>query len=160
MTLLPRTLYGRLVVILVTGMLAAQVLTSSIWYDVRHSQVLEIPTRLIASRLADIVRVARSDPQHIELFLHNLSTPTFNLELRNAADMQRNPLPLQDQATESLLRSLVDEKTASRTALNLLNLTLLDSQGHKAGVIPCSAPAPLPGNLPLSCAWPTAVGCT
>ena len=48
--------------------------------------------------------------------MHNLSTPAFNLELRNAADMQRNTLPLQDQATESLLRSLVDEKTASRTA--------------------------------------------
>ena len=149
MTLLPRTLYGRLVVILVTGMLAAQVLTSSIWYDVRHSQVLEIPTRLIASRLADIVRVARSDPQHIELFLHNLSTPTFNLELRNAADMQRNPLPLQDQATESLLRSLVDEKTASRTALNLLNLTLLDSQGHKAGVDTLFGSSPAAGQFTL-----------
>ena len=149
MTLLPRTLYGRLVVILVTGMLAAQVLTSSIWYDVRHSQVLEIPTRLIASRLADIVRVARSDPQHIELFLHNLSTPAFNLELRNAADMQRNTLPLQDQATESLLRSLVDEKTASRTALNLLNLTLLDSQGHKAGVDTLFGSSPAAGQFTL-----------
>ena len=114
MTLLPRTLYGRLVVILVTGMLAAQVLTSSIWYDVRHSQVLEIPTRLIASRLADIVRVARTDPQRTELLLKSLSTADFKLELGNAPSPLQPSLTPQDQATESLLRSLIDEKSASK----------------------------------------------
>ena len=54
MKLLPRSLFGRLVLILVSGMLAAQALTSSIWYDMRHGQVLEIPSRLIATRLATL----------------------------------------------------------------------------------------------------------
>ena len=149
MTLLPRTLYGRLVVILVTGMLAAQVLTSSIWYDVRHSQVLEIPTRLIASRLADIVRVARTDPQRTELLLQSLSTPAFNLELRNAPSAERAPLTAQDRATESLLRSLINEKTATQTPLNLLNLTLLDNQGHKAGIDTLFGSSPAAGQFTL-----------
>ena len=149
MTLLPRTLYGRLVVILVTGMLAAQVLTSSIWYDVRHSQVLEIPTRLIASRLADIVRVATTDPRRTGLLLQSLSTPAFNLELRNAPSAERAPLTAQDRATESLLRSLINEKTATQTPLNLLNLTLLDNQGHKAGIDTLFGSSPAAGQFTL-----------
>ena len=149
MTLLPRTLYGRLVVILVSGMLAAQVLTSSIWYDVRHSQVLEIPTRLIASRLADIVRVAMTDPRRTGLLLQSLSTPAFNLELRNAPSAERAPLTAQDRATESLLRSLIDEKTATQTPLNLLNLTLLDNQGHKAGIDTLFGSSPAAGQFTL-----------
>lgn len=149
MTLLPRTLYGRLVVILVSGMLAAQVLTSSIWYDVRHSQVLEIPTRLIASRLADIVRVATTDPRRTGLLLQSLSTPAFNLELRNAPSAERAPLTAQDRATESLLRSLIDEKTATQTPLNLLNLTLLDNQGHKAGIDTLFGSSPAAGQFTL-----------
>jgi len=88
--LVPRTLFGRLIIILVTGMLAAQILTSSIWYDVRHSQVLEIPTRLIASRLADIVRVAQADPSRAELLIQALNTPVFELQLRDT----RQPDPL------------------------------------------------------------------
>ena len=149
MTLLPRTLYGRLVVILVSGMLAAQVLTSSIWYDVRHSQVLEIPTRLIASRLADIVRVATTDPRRTGLLLQSLSTPAFNLELRNAPSAERAPLTAQDRATESLLRSLINEKTATQTPLNLLNLTLLDNQGHKAGIDTLFGSSPAAGQFTL-----------
>ena len=149
MTLLPRTLYGRLVVILVTGMLAAQVLTSSIWYDVRHSQVLEIPTRLIASRLADIVRVARTDPQRTELLLQSLSTADFKLELGNAPSPVQPSLTPQDQATESLLRSLIDEKSASKTPLRLLNLTLLDNQGHKAGIDTLFGSSPAAGQFTL-----------
>ena len=149
MTLLPRTLYGRLVVILVTGMLAAQVLTSSIWYDVRHSQVLEIPTRLIASRLADIVRVASTDPQRTELLLQSLSTADFKLELGNAPSPVQPSLTPQDQATESLLRSLIDEKSASKTPLRLLNLTLLDNQGHKAGIDTLFGSSPAAGQFTL-----------
>lgn len=149
MTLLPRTLYGRLVVILVSGMLAAQVLTSSIWYDVRHSQVLEIPTRLIASRLADIVRVATTDPRRTGLLLQSLSTPAFNLELRNAPSAERAPLTAQDRATESLLRSLINEKTATQTPLNLLNLTLFDNQGHKAGIDTLFGSSPAAGQFTL-----------
>ena len=149
MTLLPRTLYGRLVVILVTGMLAAQVLTSSIWYDVRHSQVLEIPTRLIASRLADIARVARTDPQRTELLLQSLCTADFKLELGNAPSPVQPSLTPQDQATESLLRSLIDEKSASKTPLRLLNLTLLDNQGHKAGIDTLFGSSPAAGQFTL-----------
>ena len=74
MRLLPRSLFGRLVLILVSGMLAAQALTSSIWYDRRHGQVLEIPARLIATRLADVVRLVHGDPQQADLLIKMLDT--------------------------------------------------------------------------------------
>ena len=101
MNLLPRTLYGRLVLILVTGMLAAQVLTSSIWYDVRHSQVLEIPTRLIASRLADIVRISASDPQGAAQLIQGLNTADFLLSIEQDPAGERPPLNRQDAATDA-----------------------------------------------------------
>ncbi len=62
MRLWPRTLFGRLVVILVGGMIAAQVLTASIWYDVRHTQALEIPLRLAAARLTDLQHLHQRQP--------------------------------------------------------------------------------------------------
>ncbi|KAB7487860.1 two-component sensor histidine kinase, partial [Klebsiella michiganensis] len=81
MRLLPKSLFGRLVLILVSGMLAAQALTSSIWYDRRHGQVLEIPARLIATRLADVVRLVHSDPQQADQLIKLLNTPHFQLTL-------------------------------------------------------------------------------
>ena len=42
----PRTLFGRLVLVLVGGMLLAQLLTGTIWFDVRYDQVNEVPARV------------------------------------------------------------------------------------------------------------------
>ena len=52
----PKTLFAQLTLIMVTGTLAIQLLSSSIWFDVRFAQVLEAPLRLMASRSADLVR--------------------------------------------------------------------------------------------------------
>ncbi|MEB0206591.1 ATP-binding protein [Pseudomonas sp. CCC3.1] len=149
MRLIPRTLYGRLVIILVAGMLAAQVATSSIWYDVRHSQVLEIPTRLIASRLADIVRVSKTDPHNTDLVLNSLSTPVFQLQLHSTPASAEPRLTPEDLATENLLKNLINEKTGTQTPLRLLNLTLLDEQGQKAGVDTLFGSSPVVGQFTL-----------
>lgn len=53
----PRSLSGRIVFILVAGMLAAQALTSTIWYDIRHGELTEVPTRVMAARVADTLRM-------------------------------------------------------------------------------------------------------
>ncbi|QLF93707.1 HAMP domain-containing protein [Pseudomonas sp. ABC1] len=50
----PRTLFAQVLVIMVGGTLAVQLLSSSIWFDVRFAQVLETPVRLMASRAAPL----------------------------------------------------------------------------------------------------------
>jgi len=58
----PSTLYGRLVLILVVGMFAGQLFTSTIWFETHDNRTLEIPARLFASRLADTVRLLQQAP--------------------------------------------------------------------------------------------------
>ncbi|MNI11717.1 Osmolarity sensor protein EnvZ [compost metagenome] len=58
----PKTLFAQLTLIMVTGTLAIQLLSSSIWFDVRFAQVLEAPLRLMASRSADLVRQGHCTP--------------------------------------------------------------------------------------------------
>lgn len=111
MKLLPRSLFGRLVLILVSGMLAAQALTSSIWYDMRHGQVLEIPSRLIATRLADVVRLVHSDPAQADVLIKLLDTPRFRLTLSVQASDVTSSISDSDQATERLLNKVLSEKT-------------------------------------------------
>ncbi|KQB53552.1 histidine kinase [Pseudomonas endophytica] len=154
MKLIPRTLYGRLVIILVVGMLAAQVATSSIWYDVRHSQVLEIPTRLIAARLADIVRVSACDPQNITLLLSHLNTADFQLSELNEPLSAPQKLTPQGQATEDLLKNLINQKSGNQIPLRLLSLTLLDQQGKKAGVDTLFGSSPVTGQFSLELRLP------
>lgn len=48
----PDTLFAQLALIMVTGTVAIQLASSSIWFDVRFAQVLEAPVRLMASRSA------------------------------------------------------------------------------------------------------------
>ena len=55
MRLWPKTLFGQLTLILVSGTLTIQLLSSSIWFDVRYAQVLEAPVRLMASRTAPLI---------------------------------------------------------------------------------------------------------
>ncbi|TLP61902.1 MULTISPECIES: ATP-binding protein [Pseudomonas] len=55
----PRTLFGQLLLIMISGTLLIQLLSSSIWFDVRFAQVLEAPVRLIAVRSAPLIAQAQ-----------------------------------------------------------------------------------------------------
>jgi len=145
--LLPRSLFGRLVLILVSGMLAAQALTSSIWYDMRHGQVLEIPSRLIATRLADVVRLVHSDPAQAELLINMLDTPRFRLTLSDQASDVPSSLSDGDQATERLLNKVLSEKTGYTQNLHLLSLSLLDTEGERAGLSTLLGSQPVVGQF-------------
>ncbi|NQD56334.1 HAMP domain-containing protein [Pseudomonas sp. CM25] len=69
----PRTLFGQLLLIMVSGTLAIQLMSSSIWFDVRFAQVLEAPVRLIAARSAPLIASAschgggQQAPAHYQL---------------------------------------------------------------------------------------------
>lgn len=147
MRLLPRSLFGRLVLILVSGMLAAQALTSSIWYDRRHGQVLEIPARLIATRLADVVRLVHSDPQQADLLIKLLDTPTFRLSLSDQASNTPSTLKDSDRPTERLIKKVLSEKTGYAHTLILLRLSLVDGDGHTAGLSTLLGSKPVVGQF-------------
>ncbi|QXH46429.1 HAMP domain-containing protein [Pseudomonas xanthosomatis] len=69
----PRTLFGQLLLIMVSGTLVIQLMSSSIWFDVRFAQVLEAPVRLIAARSAPLIAQAQCHagtlqvPRHYQL---------------------------------------------------------------------------------------------
>lgn len=127
----PDSLSGRLVLILVTGLLAAQVLTSSIWYEVRHGQVLEIPTRLLATRLADLILLDRHDPQQAMALIRALQADDFRLLERPPST---SALDKADRDRETLLREVVEQRTGAAPQLRLLSLEVLDQHGHPASL--------------------------
>ena len=147
MRLLPRSLFGRLVLILVSGMLAAQALTSSIWYDRRHGQVLEIPARLIATRLADVVRLVHSDPRQADQLIQLLNAPHFRLTLSDQASATPSSLTDSDRATERLLKKVLSEKTGYAQTLILLRLSLVDGEGQTAGLSTLLGSKPVVGQF-------------
>ncbi|VVD68567.1 Osmolarity sensor protein EnvZ [Pandoraea pneumonica] len=53
----PRTLSGRLALILVVGMLATQLVTGTVWFDARYGRVAEVPVRTGGARIADAVKL-------------------------------------------------------------------------------------------------------
>lgn len=131
MKLWPRSLYGRLVIILVSGMLAAQLLTSSIWYDLRHTQVLEIPTRVLASRLGDLLALAQQDPGQMERLIAATQSPDFRLSFSPPEHIPPSDDNLR-LATQALMNQVITERTGAPAHLELQGLELLDEQGQAA----------------------------
>ncbi|MDG9882444.1 ATP-binding protein [Pseudomonas sp. GD04058] len=123
----PRSLQGRLVLILVGGMLVSQLLTSSIWHEVRQTQVLEIPLRLAAGRIADVLQVARQHPQQLEAVLDGFESSRWQRleEVPDQADI--------DPLYETLLRRLVAERLGQPASIHVLGLELLAANDTPAG---------------------------
>jgi hypothetical protein len=68
----------RIACILVAGLVLAQVLTSTIWFESRRRQMLEIPTRVFATRVADSLRLLSTQPEDArQAMLQTLTTPGF-----------------------------------------------------------------------------------
>ncbi|MBI6922877.1 HAMP domain-containing protein [Pseudomonas monteilii] len=124
----PRSLQGRMVMILVGGVLASQLLTSSIWYEVRQTQVMEIPLRLLAGRLADLLQVARDQPAQLDTLLAGMESPRWH----------RLPAPAID-STEAepeqavLLRELLAARTGGDAPVRVLHLDVIGPDGHQGG---------------------------
>ncbi|WEK31692.1 MAG: ATP-binding protein [Candidatus Pseudomonas phytovorans] len=124
----PRSLQGRMVMILVGGVLASQLLTSSIWYEVRQTQVMEIPLRLLAGRLADLLQVARNQPAQLDALLAGMESPRW----------QRLPAPASDTPPDepeqaALLRDLLAARTGGDAPVRLLALEVIGPDGHPGG---------------------------
>lgn len=125
----PRTLYGRLVLLLVTGMLLAQWLTGTIWFDVRRESMLEMPVRIAATRIGLVLRVleagdaatARASPEQLG---------GDGLRIGERAPVARAPLTDLDLHTEHLLRKALAAELGSARRLDLLAVDLHDEHGR------------------------------
>ncbi|MFG6666116.1 ATP-binding protein [Halomonas sp. HNIBRBA4712] len=125
----PRTLFARLVLILVGGMLGAQVLTGSVWYEVRHTEAMEIPLRLAAARLADVQREARREPAALDALVKALDRPGFRLTPSDAAPPTSDAFA---PAAKLLKRAFV-EAGGAPADIALVEARLLREEGDPAG---------------------------
>ncbi|NIE78091.1 HAMP domain-containing protein [Pantoea sp. Ap-967] len=124
----PRSLQGRMVLILVVGVLASQLLTSSIWYEVRQTQVLEIPLRLLAGRLGDLLRVAHDQPAQLPAMLDAMESPRWHR--LPAAPAPGNAV---EPAQQRLLQELLAARTTGPAPVRLLGLEIVDGEGRPGG---------------------------
>lgn len=121
----PNSLFGQLTLILVVGALSIQLLFSSIWYDVRYSQVLEIPARLVVFRTVEVMRHLASGEG-----FGSLETETFHIELLDAP-LSRTAQPNDSQrSVERLLRRSLSHELGQVTDVSLLSLEILDEHGR------------------------------
>ena len=107
----PRSLSGRLALVLVLGMLAAQALTGTIWYDMRYGKAMEIPTRLAATRLADAVRMLDAVPAASRpAMLAAISSVDFNVRAVDGPAATPPPLDRNDVFSSELFLDVLRQR--------------------------------------------------
>lgn len=131
----PQSLSGRLALILVAGMLVAQMLTGTIWYDMRYGKTMEMPTRLAAARLADVVKILdQTAPAQRAHLLQVLSDEKLKLVLQATPDAYDIPLPqpLFSHGANRVaeLFGAVLQKHAGAHGWRMLQIELNDRQGN------------------------------
>ena len=121
----PSTLFGRLLVIMVSGTLAVQLLSSSIWFDVRFAQVLEAPVRLIASRTALLIEDQRCSA------IESTRLPVgYQVTCVDALPPQAEGHHRARHRTELLLGQSLDSESGHHQSVKVLDVHLTDQQGQ------------------------------
>lgn len=128
--LLPDTLFGRLVTILVGGMLAAQALTGTVWFDIRRHHAVELPARAAAHRLADVLTLrAAGVPGSTLAALH---APDFTFESSPSAAPPRRQDRLADD-TQTLIARVLAERLGRAMPVRVLDVRTEDAAGRSPG---------------------------
>ncbi|HXZ95856.1 MAG TPA: ATP-binding protein [Burkholderiales bacterium] len=84
--LLPRSLFGRMVLVLVAGLIAAQILSAAIVFSEREQHVLQIRVTRSAQRISDAVRVLEAlNAQQRGSVIQSLGSNTFAVSLGSSA---------------------------------------------------------------------------
>ncbi len=120
----PRTLFGQLLLIMISGTLVIQLMSSSIWFDVRFAQVLEAPIRLIAARSAPLIAQASCHAGALKVPAH--------YQLRCAETL---PTPEHDERrgrrrVELLLQQALRYELGHAQDVRLLKVRLTDELGQ------------------------------
>lgn len=120
----PRTLFGQLLLIMVSGTLVIQLMSSSIWFDVRFAQALEVPVRLVAARSAPLIaqadchRGTQQAPAHYQL--HCVESPP-----AQEHDERRG-----HRRVELLLQQALKYELGHAQDVRLMNVQLTDELGQ------------------------------
>jgi signal transduction histidine kinase len=122
----PRTLYGRLVLVLVVGMLVAQLLTGTIWFDKRYDRLQEIPARLAGARIAQALRTLETHPD----LTGELSSGDFSITvLGNVAP--RSKLTHEQRETERLIADAAARQAGAPRDMRLREVRLYDDDNRE-----------------------------
>jgi signal transduction histidine kinase len=132
----PDTLYGRLVLILVVGMFAGQFLTSTIWFETHDNRTLEIPARLLASRLADTVRLLQHAPDETKrrAIAAELADPRYHLQWIDAP-AAAPAASLAQRTVGDLIAGVIHWRLGEPIEVRLLDAQLRDETGHHQGIL-------------------------
>lgn len=120
----PRTLFAQLLLIMVCGTLVVQFMSSSIWFDVRFTQVMESPARLIASRSAALIQSGQCRPDTLPASRHYLA---------RCLDTPPERLPANkrlDHRIELLLNQALAHELGSSPPARLIDFNLRDDNGQ------------------------------
>lgn len=132
----PSTLYGRLVLILVVGMFAGQLFTSTIWFETHDNRTLEIPARLFASRLADTVRLLQQAPDDAarHAIAGQLADPRYRLQWIDTPAAATGG-SLAQHAVADLIAGVIRRRLGEPIEVRLLDVELRDETGRHHGIL-------------------------
>nr|WP_312987939.1 HAMP domain-containing sensor histidine kinase [Comamonas koreensis] len=120
----PQTLSGRIAAILVIGMLAAQAMTGTIWWEMRRSQLLEVPLRLVAARAADTLALLQaSPPEQRAALVAQWQGSRYQLQLVDGASAAAAPSPYPE--AQALVAQVIGKRLGQPVPLQLQQLALL-----------------------------------
>ncbi|WP_456269661.1 ATP-binding protein [Kushneria sp. AK178] len=121
----PDSLFARLSLILVISGLSIQLLSSSIWYDVRYSQVLEAPARLVIFRTVEVIQRLNENPSW-----PLPTSETFHVEQRSSPLPMAPPLNDAQENVERLLQDALRREAGETLQLSLLDVAIRDDNGQ------------------------------
>lgn len=118
--LLPGTLFGRLVLVLLAGLLIAQLLSASILLRDRASSLYEASGWHIAQRFTSVVELLDTLPANQrQLILKSLNTPTLRIFLENEPRLTNTTTEIHAEQMRVLLSRQLQKRT--------VNVAILDS---------------------------------
>ncbi|WP_313455010.1 ATP-binding protein [Pseudomonas sp.] len=120
----PRTLFGQLLLIMVSGTVVIQLMSSSIWFDVRFAQVLEAPVRLMAARSAPLIAQAQCDAHSLQVPAH------YQLRCAESAPAVEEDQRRGRRRVEQLLQQALQYELGQAQEVRLLKVRLTDESGQ------------------------------
>jgi signal transduction histidine kinase len=128
----PSSLSMRIAIILVGGLLLAQLITGTVWFESRRRHMLEIPTRVFATRVADTVRILQAQPPVERAALLNaMQAPDYALRLSTALPVAGGQTHDIAHATK-LLTDVIRLHLGRNVDVRVLDAQLLDDRGAPA----------------------------
>lgn len=120
----PRTLFGQLLLIMVSGTLVIQLMSSSIWFDVRFAQALEVPVRLVAARSAPLITQADCHGGTLQAPAH------YQLHCVESLPAQEHDERRGHRRVELLLQQALKYELGHAQDVRLMNVQLTDELGQ------------------------------